>query len=107
LFLPEPSASGLDKIARQAKAEEVFLDLLKRFAGEGRNVSHKESSPTNAPAAFTKEAVAKELQLRKTDFEVAMRRLFEVKKIRVEDYGRPARQYQRIVVVENQSRDEG
>jgi hypothetical protein len=54
LFLPEPGASGLDKLARQAKADETFLDLLKRFAGEGRNVSHKENSPTNAPAAFAK-----------------------------------------------------
>jgi hypothetical protein len=34
LFLPEHSISGLDKIAREAKAEEIFLDLLKRFTGE-------------------------------------------------------------------------
>ena len=34
LFLPEKGASGLDKLACEAKADETFLDLLKRFAGE-------------------------------------------------------------------------
>jgi hypothetical protein len=90
--------SGLDKIARDAKADETFLDLLKRFAGEGRNVSHNPNSHTNAPAAFAKEAIAKKLQLRKADFEAAMRRLFEAKKIHVEDYGRPSRPYTRITI---------
>lgn len=98
LFLPEHSISGLDKIARDAKADETFLDLLKRFAGEGRNVSHNPNSHTNAPAAFAKEAIAKKLQLQKADFEAAMRRLFEAKKIHVEDYGRPSRPYTRITI---------
>jgi RecA-family ATPase len=99
LFLPEPGSSGLDKIAREAKADEAFVDLLKRFTGEGRNLSHNANSKTYAPTAFAQEAEAKKLQLRKTDFEDAMRRLFEAKKIRVEDYGRPSRLSQRIIVV--------
>ena len=32
----------LDKLAREAKADEIFLDLLRRFAAEGRNVSDKQ-----------------------------------------------------------------
>src|SRR5262249_27473508 len=77
LFLPERSMSDLDKIARDAKAEEAFLDLLKRLASEGRNVSHHMTSKTYAPTAFAKETEAKTHQLRKADFEDAMRRLFE------------------------------
>ena len=99
LFLPEHGISGLDKLAREAKAEEIFLDLLKRFTNEGRNVSHNPNSHTNAPATFAKETEAKKLQLKKGDLEGAMRRLFEAKKIRVEDYGRPSRPYQRIIIV--------
>jgi RecA-family ATPase len=99
LFLPEASMSGLDKIAREAKADEIFLDLVKRLTKEGRNVSHNANSKTYAPAAFAREAEAKKLQLRKADLEAAMRRLFEAKKIRVEDYGRPSRPSQRIIIV--------
>jgi RecA-family ATPase len=66
LFLPEPSSSGLDKIARQAKAEEAFLDLLKRFTSEGRNLSHNAGSRTYAPKIFANETEAKNHQLRKS-----------------------------------------
>jgi RecA-family ATPase len=97
LFLPERGTSGLDKIAREAKADEIFLDLLKRFAGEGRNVSHNANAKTYAPTVFAGESEANQHHLRKTDFEAAMRRLFEAKKIHVENYGRPSRPYTRIV----------
>jgi RecA-family ATPase len=100
LFLPEPSISGLDKIARDAKADEIFLRLVKRFADENRNVSNNESARNYAAIAFAKEEEAKKHQLRKADFEAAMRRLFEAKKIHNENYGRPSRQYTRIVIKE-------
>jgi RecA-family ATPase len=98
LFLPEKSMSGLDKVAHDTKADETFIDLLKRFAGEGRNVSHHTTSKTYAPTAFAKETEAKTHKLHKADFEDAMRRLLEAKKIHVEDYGRPSRPYQRIAI---------
>jgi RecA-family ATPase len=98
LFLPEASISGLDKIARQAKGDEVFLDLLKRFSGEDRNVSEKPTAPTYAPATFAKEIEAKKVHLRKTDLEEAMRRLFASNKIYIETYGRPSRPYSRLAV---------
>jgi hypothetical protein len=90
--------SGLDKIAHDARAEEAFLNLVKRFAAEGRNVSHLATSKTYAPTAFAKETEAKKHQLHKVDFEDAMRRLFEAKKIHAEDYGRPSRPYSRIAI---------
>ena len=41
LFLPEAGIGSLEKLAREAKADELFLDLLRRFADQGRNVSDK------------------------------------------------------------------
>lgn len=98
LFLPEAGLTSLDKVAREAKADEVFLDLLKRFTGEGRNVGDKQTSPTYAATIFAREAEAKKAQLRKLDLEAAMRRLFAAKKIYVETYGRPSRPYSRIAI---------
>ena len=98
LFLPERNMSGLDKVAHDAKAEEIFLDLLKRLASEGRNVRHHATSKTYAPTAFAKETEAKKHRIRKADFEDAMRRLFEAEKIHVENYGRPSRPYSRIAI---------
>ena len=98
LFLPEMGVGGLDKLAREAKADEVFLDLLRRFAGQGRNVSHNLSSPTNAPAAFAGETEAKKFRLGKDDFKNAMSRLFAADKICVEEYGRPSRPYSRLAI---------
>jgi hypothetical protein len=55
LFLSLPGMSSLDQAAREAKAEEVFLDLLRSFTGQNRYVSDK-TSPAYAPALFAKEA---------------------------------------------------
>jgi RecA-family ATPase len=98
LFLPEGSMSSLDKVAREARADNVFLDLLERFDSEGRNVSDKPTANAYAPTAFAHEAEAKTQHLRKADFEAAMRRLFKDCKIHVEQYGRPARPASRIAI---------
>jgi RecA-family ATPase len=90
LFIPERGLSNLEKVAREAEAERIFIDLLKRFSDAGRNLSHKVSSPNYAPKFFVAEAEAKEARLRKTDFEDAMRRLFTDEKIVVKTYGRPS-----------------
>ena len=98
LFLPVQGVGSLDKLAQEAKADEVFIGLLTRFTHENRNVSDKTNSPTYAPAAFSKERQAKTAGLRKIDLEAAMRRLFEAKKIHVENYGRPSRPNTRIAI---------
>ena len=100
LFLPEPGLSSLDKIARESKAEEIFVDLLKRLSVEGRNISHHANSNTYGPAIFAKEAEAKKIRLGKSELEAAMRRLFEAGKIRVETYGPPSKSYSRLVINE-------
>ena len=98
LFLPERGLSNLDKATREAEAERLFIDLLKRFSDAGRNLSCSVSSPNYAPKVFAAEAEAKGARLRKTDLEEAMRRLFADKKIVVETYGRPSNPHERIGV---------
>jgi len=98
LFLPEAGVSSLEKIAKETSADNAFLDLLKRFAVEGRNVSHHPTSNAYAPTVLAKEAEAIKHRLRKADFEAAMRRLFAGNKIHVETYGRPSHQHQRLRV---------
>jgi RecA-family ATPase len=97
LFLPEGGISSLDKVAKEQRADEVFLALLARYERESRNVSEKRTSHNYAPANFCKEGEAK--GLRKEHLEAAMRRLFERGKIRVEDYGRPSRPASRLTLI--------
>jgi RecA-family ATPase len=98
LFLPEGGASNIEKLAREAKADQVFLDLLRRFGAQGRNVSEKTSSNNYAPKAFAEDAEAKKHGLRKADFKAAMVRLFSADKIYVDNYGRPSRPASRLAV---------
>jgi RecA-family ATPase len=98
LFLPEPGMASLDKLAREAKADEVFLELLTRFGREGRNASEKLNSPNYAPTLFAREAEAKKIRLRREELRDAMSRLFAANKIRVENYGRPSQPHTRLVL---------
>jgi RecA-family ATPase len=98
LFLPEGGISNLDKLARESKADELFLDLLRRFAGQGRNVSDKPTAPNYAPTAFADDPAVKAIRVRKDDLKAAMARLFSAGKINVEDYGRPSRPASRLAV---------
>jgi RecA-family ATPase len=98
LFLPVAGLSNLDKLARETKADEMFLELLRRFSTQGRNVSEKPNAPTYAPTAFAKEPDAKSHSIRKADLEAAMRRLFASNKLYVENYGRPSRPYSRLAL---------
>jgi RecA-family ATPase len=93
LFLPEAGISGLNKLAAEQQAEEVFLGLLAQFTGQGRNVSHIKMAPTYAPAEFVKDP-----GIRKEALATAMSRLFAAGKIHVENYGRPSRPYSRLAM---------
>jgi RecA-family ATPase len=97
LFLPLPGVASLDKAAQEAKADDVFLDLLRRFAKENRNASDK-SGTNYAPALFAKEEEAKRAGLNRKQLEAAMRRLFATGKIWNEPCGRPSRPSFRLAV---------
>jgi RecA-family ATPase len=97
LFLPEAGMSSLDKLAREAKADEIFLDLLRRFTIENRYVSERKS-PTYAPAIFGREEAAKKAGANGMALADAMRRLFSAGKIWNEPCGKPSRPSYRIAI---------
>jgi RecA-family ATPase len=97
LFLPVPGVSSLDRAASEQLADDVFVDVLKRFAKANRNVSDR-VGPGYAPAQFAREDEAKRAGLNSKSLEAAMRRLFKAEKIENEPYGRPSRPYHHIAL---------
>jgi hypothetical protein len=97
LFLPLRGVGSLDKVAAEAKAEDVFLALLKRFASTNRNASDR-TGTTYAPALFVVEDEAKRAGLNKKNLEAAMRRLFQAGKIWNEPYDKPSLKRFRLAV---------
>jgi RecA-family ATPase len=98
LFLPEAGVPNLDRAVRTAKAEEVFTELLRRFSAQNRNVSDKANANNYAPTAFAREDAAKKHAIKKPDLEQAMRGLFGVDKITVEQYGKPSLHRNRLAM---------
>jgi RecA-family ATPase len=91
MFLPLPGVSNLDRLARQAKTQEVFLILLARYTRENRHVSaHKGHG--FAPAEFAAEDEAKKAGVTKSDLRRAMLALFKGGEIYNEPHGRPGRE---------------
>jgi RecA-family ATPase len=97
LFLPVGGVSGLEKIAAEQNADNLFLELLDAFMGQGRNVSHLKSAHNYAPTAFARDPKAKAMPKVTKALADAMERLFAAKKIRAENYGRPSRPNYRII----------
>jgi RecA-family ATPase len=94
-FILDGSAGGFDKLAADAKAERVFLDLLSTFAVQGRDVSPKRS-PSYAPTMFAKHPKSEGVTAK--GFSDGMERLLTANRLHVEPVGPPSRQYKRLVV---------
>jgi RecA-family ATPase len=95
LFLPVSDAIA-DRAAKEATAQEIFLDLLKLFRAQKRFVSDK-PGPNFAPAMFVQEDKARNAGLTKRDLTRAMQQLFARNAIANEDCGRPSRPSYQIV----------
>lgn len=87
MFLPEQGQTDYEKAASEAKADNLFLDLLKQSRDAGRHVSDKLRANNYAPAVFALEDEAKLAKVGKIDLAAAMRRLFTALKIRISPYG--------------------
>jgi RecA-family ATPase len=89
MFLPLDGAT-FDRAEQEARAEDVFLELLRRFNAENRYVSSSLGS-TYAPALFAREDKARKAGTNSASLTAAMRRLFAAGKIHNEPHGRPSR----------------
>lgn len=85
---------GLDKLAAEAKADDVFLTLLKRFNAQGRNAGVRKGT-SYAPALFAEEPDNQGIG--KARFAAAMTRLLAAEKIRIEETGPQSRRSQTLV----------
>jgi RecA-family ATPase len=96
MFLPADGAK-VDPVERENIAREVFLDLLRRFTRENRNVGEK-TGPSYGPKKFAGELEAQRAYLTKADLEKAMSQLLRAGEIINEEYGRPSRMSYRLVI---------
>ncbi len=78
----------------------MFLDLLTKFAAQGRDVTPK-PSPSYAPTIFEKHPDAE--CLRKRDLANAMERLLGAERIEVETVGPPSRRYSRLALAQREA----
>jgi RecA-family ATPase len=95
VFVLDRQVGGLDKLAEEAKAERVFLDLLTAFKHQGRDVSAKPSR-TYAPVVFERNPGAEGVT--KRAFESAMERLLTRGSIYVDTSGPPSKPRSRIAI---------
>jgi RecA-family ATPase len=96
MFKLDSGPDSLVAMAAQSSAERTFLELLARYAAQGRSVS--ESPGSNfAPLKFSKEPACGSIT--KKGFESAMARLFAAGRIKVEMIGPPSKQRKSIVAV--------
>jgi RecA-family ATPase len=93
LFLPEATPDEFEKSAAEAQADTVFLELLDRLNAQGRNVGASPNSSNYAPTVFAGEGTG----ISRKQFSAAMTRLFNGNRIRIETYGPPSRQHNRLV----------
>jgi RecA-family ATPase len=73
VFVATPSETGLDRMAKNAKAERVFLRLLRTMTDQGRRVNAN-GGPTYAPKVFSESADCEGVT--KRAFKTAMDALF-------------------------------
>jgi RecA-family ATPase len=90
LFLPEGGTSSLDKIARDAQVEDIFIRGLKQLGEQGRDAILGNSSPDYAPNLIAKLPLAQKERVKRTDLTKALDRLLAANKIHIGDTDGPA-----------------
>jgi RecA-family ATPase len=80
IFVPEPRGGSTDPEIVEARADQMFMILIDRYAREGRKAGPSPGS-TYAPVLFEKEPEIVAAKLTKDQLAAAMRRLFATEKI--------------------------
>jgi len=97
VFVAQEQETGLDRMAATAKAERVFLKLLRRAQDQGRKVNHA-GGQTYAPKVFAASPEAEGIT--KRTFGQAMERLLASHKIRIGEDGPPSKRRRFLEVAE-------
>lgn len=98
VYIVEAGKGTLQRLAAEQAIDHLFMTLLRRFAGQGRNVTDKQGT-SYAPAQFAKQSEAEDAKITSKDFAKSMERLFEGNKIKVVSEGSASRQRTRLVEV--------
>jgi RecA-family ATPase len=98
LFVPVNGATDPERLAREARADGLFVNLLRRFNARGDTLSHVKKSIYYGPTVLADEPEAKQQGFRKGDLEDAMRRLMAAGRVLVETYGKGSRPQRRLVL---------
>jgi RecA-family ATPase len=99
-FVPDRSATpnGLEQATAGMRADRVFMDLLRAYVNEGRYVSAQPGS-TYAPIVFSRDA--RSSAFGKPALTAAMNRLLGSQAIRMEKFGPPSRQINKLVIADD------
>jgi hypothetical protein len=91
----QDGAPSEERTAEDRREEAVFLDILDRFARNGKYVS--DQGPRPAYTVFSEEPEAKRAKVGPAQLKEALKRLFAAEILRMEHYGPPTRRSHRIV----------
>jgi RecA-family ATPase/DNA polymerase I-like protein with 3'-5' exonuclease and polymerase domains len=96
MFLPVEGLHSMDAAERAAKADEVFLALLRKFSEQKQTVSPNPGR-SSAPARFAEHPDAQGLLAK--ELAAAMQRLLDAKVIEIRTWGPPSKQRQCVALV--------
>jgi RecA-family ATPase len=94
---PEASTEPGTAAFGRSDAAKVFLELVREFEAQGRNLSATQNSPNFAPRVFSRLDRNQRQDCREPDFRKAMETLFASGKIENVDYGRKGDERKKIV----------
>jgi RecA-family ATPase len=83
LFLPERAMSNLDKAAREARVDEIFMSGLSQIVRQGRDAMAGQTSSEFGPTLISNLPDAKKERITKMELVDAMNRLLDANKIHV------------------------
>ncbi len=95
VFVADEPETGLDRQAKTAKAERVFLKLLRLFEEQGRRVNHA-GGQTYAPTVFASHPDAEGIS--KRAFGSAMEKLMADRRVKIAADGPPSKRRQYLAL---------